>query len=94
MGRLLPLTIGSLGIALAGENKPDFSGTWTLNLDSSNFGKSAKPNRVTLVTRDGEVMHAVQTTVSQAGPTESDWVRVWTKGPVGTNFSNLIWERQ
>lgn len=155
MGRLLLFTVACVGIAFGSDRKPDFSGNWTLNLDQSNFGKSAKPNGMTLkVTREGDNMHAVQTTVSQVGPSnvESDWVldgkehdatsstpgsatpgklmtkwegdtlyserksndgtflqkvwltlssdgktaheKVWTKGPEGTNFSNLIWERK
>lgn len=150
MGRLLLLTITCAAIAAAGDSKPDFSGNWMLSLDQSNFGKSAKPNGMTLkVTRDGDVMHAVETTESPGGPTtsESDWIvdgrehdtagatpgkvvtkwegntlyserkssdgtfhqkiwltlssdgkaadeKVWTKGPEGANFSNLIWERR
>ena len=63
--------------ASSDDGKPDFTGNWTLNLDRSNFGKSAKPTGMTLkVTREGDVMHAVQTTDSQVGPSdaESDWV--------------------
>ena len=80
MARLLLLTIASLGIALAGsagDGKPDFSGNWTLNLDRSTFGKAAKPTALTLkVTRDGDVMHSVQTNGSQVDSkeTESDWI--------------------
>ena len=80
MGRVLLLTIACLGIALAAPatgNKPDFTGDWTLNLDKSNFGKAPKPTGMTLkVTREGDAMHSVQTTDSQAGPTEAagDWI--------------------
>lgn len=74
------LSMACLGFAIAGsagDSKPDFSGNWTLNLDKSKFGKAAKPTGMTLkVTRDGDVMHSVQTTDSQGGPSDmaSDWV--------------------
>jgi hypothetical protein len=80
MGRVLILTCFCLATALGGtsdDSKPDFSGNWTLNLDRSNFAKGAKPDGMSLkVTRDGDVMHAVQTTNSVGGPTDaqSDWI--------------------
>lgn len=77
MSRVLLLTLACLGIAIAGDGKPDFSGNWTLNLDKSKFGKAEKPNGMTLkVTRDGDVTHAVQTINTQGGPvdSESNWV--------------------
>jgi hypothetical protein len=81
MGRLLLLTIACAGLVLAansGDGKPDFSGNWVLNLDKSNFGKSHKPEGMTLtVTRNGDSMHAIQTTNTQSGPTdpvEGDWI--------------------
>jgi|ERR1041385_3792537 hypothetical protein len=80
--RLLTTAVGlcfmlaAVCLASAAE-KPDFSGNWIVNLDRSNFGKAPKPTSMSLkVTRNGDVMHAVQTTNSQAGSstTESDWV--------------------
>ncbi len=80
MRRLLILTsllaTACLGLGLA-QGKPDFSGTWTLNLNRSNFGKMLKPNGMKLTAkRDGDTMHAVQTTETPGGPesTESDWI--------------------
>jgi hypothetical protein len=80
MGRALTLTCFCLVTSLAAASedaKPDFSGNWTLNLDRSSFGRGAKPDGMSLkVTRDGDVMHAVQTTNSVGGPTDikSDWI--------------------
>jgi hypothetical protein len=80
MGRLLVLTIACAGLALcanSGDGKPDFSGNWILKLDKSNFGKSHKPDGMTLkVTRNGDTMHAVQTTQTPGGPMdfEGDWI--------------------
>jgi hypothetical protein len=80
MSRALLLTIACVGIAMAatsGDGKPDFTGNWVLNLDHSNFGKAPKPTGMTLkVTRNGDNMHAVQTTDSQGGPTDfaGDWI--------------------
>jgi hypothetical protein len=75
MGRLFLLTLAFAGLAIAAQ--PDFSGNWVLNLDKSNFGKSHKPDGMTLkVTRDGDNMHAVQTTNTPGGPTDvaGDWI--------------------
>jgi hypothetical protein len=80
MSRLLLLSIACVGCAIAaqsGDNKPDFTGNWTLNLDRSNFGKAPKPTRMTLtVSREGDLMRAIETTDSQVGPSDSqsDWV--------------------
>ena len=80
MGRVLILTcfcLGTVFAATSGDGKPDLTGNWTLNLDRSSFGKGAKPDGMSLkVIRDGDVMHAVQTTNTTGGPTDlkSDWV--------------------
>jgi hypothetical protein len=56
--------------------KPDFSGRWELVTEKSDFGKSAKPVGMTLVSenRDGH-LHSVETTQTPQGEqeTESDW---------------------
>lgn len=44
-------------------SKPDFTGTWELDVKKSDFGGSPKPARMTIVsTMQGEMMKSVQTT--------------------------------
>ena len=79
MGRLILLTIAYAGMVFGANSggKPDFSGNWLLNLDKSHFGKSHKPDGMTLtVKRNGETMHAVQTTQTPGGPMDfaGDWI--------------------
>ena len=79
MCRFFLLTVTCLELAMAspGDDKPDFSGNWVLKLDQSKFGRGVKPDGMTLkVTRDGDVMHAVQTTNTSGGPTDAagDWI--------------------
>ena len=97
MSRVLLLTIALLGVAFAGSpgDKPDFTGDWTLNLDKSNFGKAPKPTGMTLkVARDGDVMRAVQTTNSDAGPTDiqSEWIMDGKEHGSATEKSLTRWE--
>jgi hypothetical protein len=94
MGRVLLLTIAGIALAFA-VDRPDFSGNWTLNLDRSSFGTAPKPTGMTLkVTRDGDATHAVQTTDSQAGPTdvESNWILDGQEHDTGQGKVLTRWE--
>ncbi len=58
------------------KGKPDFTGTWTLNLPKSNFGKTPKPVGMTLVAaKKGDVLHSTQKIEDGQGlkSTEGDW---------------------
>jgi hypothetical protein len=62
--------------ALLAASKPDFTGTWELAVDQSDFGNSTRPTRMTLVSSDkGDVMHSVTTTYTgqDVERIESDW---------------------
>jgi len=60
-----------LGVLLSclivlGASKPDFTGTWELDVRRSDFGKAAKPARMTIQsTMEGDMMRSVQTTYVQ-----------------------------
>ncbi len=60
----------------AEDKKPDFTGTWELNVGKSSFGKMPKPTRMALTSSyKGDVLHASQTTYDQQGDrtVEGDW---------------------
>ncbi len=60
---LLALLTAGLSLAAPDSGKPDFTGNWTLNVGKSNFGKSPKPQSMTLkAMHKGEVLHSIQTT--------------------------------
>ncbi|MBV9675906.1 MAG: hypothetical protein JO185_06200, partial [Acidobacteriaceae bacterium] len=57
---LLALLSGAVAVAAS---KPDFTGTWELDVKSSDFGSLPKPARMTIQsTMQGDAMHSVQTT--------------------------------
>jgi hypothetical protein len=61
---VLGLVLSYLPVAAA--SKPDFTGTWELDIKRSDFGKAAKPARMTIQsTMEGEMMRSVQTTYVQ-----------------------------
>ena len=73
---VLALLAAGLSTAAPDSGKPDFTGNWTLNVGKSSFGKSPKPQSMTLkAMRKGEVLHSVQTTDDGQGPrsVEGDW---------------------
>ena len=64
------LVIGTALFALVGfsDQKPDFTGKWTLKVDQSDFGKMKKPVGMTLVSkREGGVLKSEVTTVDEQG---------------------------
>ena len=70
---LLFVVFGSLIFAAS---KPDFTGTWELDVKRSDFGSLPKPARMTIQsTVQGDAMHSVQTTyVEQENQTaEFNW---------------------
>jgi hypothetical protein len=72
--RLFPtlLLVPALGFAA---DRPDFSGKWELVLEKSDFGKSAKPTRMTLSSKvDGGAMHAVQTTYTAQDNDSAEYI--------------------
>ena len=86
-----------LGLLAAGRdsraneaNKPDFTGTWELNVNKSRFGSMPKPSRMTLeASRKGDVLHSVQTSYdAQAGgpnAVEGEWYLDGQERPIGTD---------
>src|SRR3954471_16191217 len=51
------------GVMAFAASKPDFTGTWELDVKKSDFGSLPKPARMTIEsTMQGDAMHSVQTT--------------------------------
>ena len=51
------------GVTIFAASKPDFTGTWELDVKRSDFGNLPKPARMTIQsTMQGDAMHSVQTT--------------------------------
>lgn len=51
------------GAMIYAASKPDFTGTWELDVKNSDFGNLPKPARMTIQSKmQGDAMHSVQTT--------------------------------
>jgi hypothetical protein len=59
-----PLLLSFLmGATVFAASKPDFTGTWELDVKKSDFGNLPKPARMTIQSSvEGDAMHSVQTT--------------------------------
>ena len=94
--RTISLLFAGLAVVCAQESKPDFTGTWVLKVEKSHFGSMPKPLGMKLVaTRNGESVHAVETTESeQGGPTntEGDWFLDGQQHPAGKMTQMSKWE--
>jgi hypothetical protein len=60
----VPLLLSfAIGATVFAASKPDFTGTWELDIKRSDFGNLSKPARMTIQsTVEGDAMHSVQTT--------------------------------
>ncbi len=82
---VLMMAAGFSMIAADTNGKPDFTGSWSLNVGKSSFGKMPKPQSMTLkAMRKGEVLHSVQTMDDGQGPksVEGDWFLDGKQHPV------------
>jgi hypothetical protein len=83
------LLAGSLAVLAA--DKPDFSGTWKLNVDKSDFGPMPKPERAeyVIVHKEPE-LNVKSTAVGSMGEVTND-VKIVTDG---TEFTNTMRDGQ
>ena len=87
---VLALLIACFACPSLADDKPDVTGTWVCNMGKSKVGKMPKIDGMTLkVTRNGEVLHSVQSFEDGTGGggknIEGDWFMDGKVHPVDPN---------